>query len=325
LLLRLAGAQFTLTRAAGTAGGVSVRIALCEPPLSDAVTVTVSVEGTPVMVAVNPAEDCPAATVTEAGVLTLALESLIATSVLDGAGATSVSEQAAVPADEKALGPQLRPERPAGATRFSDAVRVTPLNEAVRVTVWLAEMAAAFTLKDPLEAPLGMLTAAGTDNTALPPARAIVAVPVAAFDRTTVQAADWLELNVAGEQAREESVAGAVRARLVLRVPPLRLAVMETLSSAGTPVTVAVNCALPCPADTVTDAGTATLALPSDKPTVVLPAAVAVSVTVQTALPGAENEEGAQLRELSAAGAAATKLIVAVRVTPVNPAVITTA
>ncbi|MEI9813417.1 MAG: hypothetical protein WDO18_12585 [Acidobacteriota bacterium] len=94
---------------------------------------------------------------------------------------------------------------------------------------------------------------------------------------------------------------------------------MVTVSSAGTPETVAANCALDCPLCTVTEAGTLTLPLLSDNPTDVFEPAADDKLTVHVALPLALKLLGLQLTPLSAAGA--TKVTCDVRFTPFSVAV----
>ena len=115
--------------------------------------------------------------------------------------------------------------------------------------------------------------------------------------------------------------AGGVRVRFADRDTPLSVAVMVTVSLAGTPVTEAANWAVLCPVSTVTEPGVVTFALASDRLTVVFEVAAAASDTVQVAVPAVVKLLGAQVKFESAAGAGATRLTWAVRVTPLRLAV----
>jgi hypothetical protein len=134
-LLMLPGVQLRLTKLAGVAGGVSVKFVDCVPPFSDAVMVTVSFEGTPVTDAANWALLCPVSTVTEPGTVTLALPSERPTVVFEVAAEANDTVQVAVPAAVKLLGAQVKFESPAGAIKFTWAVRETPFKLAVTVAV----------------------------------------------------------------------------------------------------------------------------------------------------------------------------------------------
>jgi hypothetical protein len=91
--------------------------------------------------------------------------------------------------------------------------------------------------------------------------------------------------------------------RLAICVPPFKLAVMMAVSSVDTLLTVAVNCALVWPLDTVTLAGTVTFPLLSESPTEVFDVAAADRETVHVEDPAPVKPPGEQLKPLSAAGA----------------------
>jgi hypothetical protein len=116
-------------------------------------------------------------------------------------------------------------------------------------------------------------------------------------------------------------VAAAVRVNVALFVAPFRLALAVTNSSAGMLVIAATNCALLCPARTVTELGVVTFALLSAIVTTAFAAAAAVSETIQVELPGALNVFGVQANELSTLGAGAINPTCAERVTPPRLAV----
>jgi hypothetical protein len=190
LLFRVPGTQLRLISAAGTAGGVSVKFADCVPPFKDAVMVTVSFEGTPVTDAANCALLCPENTVTEPGTVTLALLSERLTVVFEVAAAAKDTVQVALPAVVKLVGAQVKIESPAGATRLSGAVRVTPLSATVTVAVWLEPMVPADAVNEPLEPPLAMARVEGVVNDPLLFETLRVEVPVEALSRVAVQVAD---------------------------------------------------------------------------------------------------------------------------------------
>ena len=135
MLFRLLGAHVSEDSTAGTTGAVSVKVALCVPPFSDAVMVAVSFTDTPATVAPNCALLCPADTVTDAGTVTFALPSDTVTSVLAATADTNVTVHVALPAALKLFGAQLSPDSPAGATRLTCVVRATPFKFAVTVAV----------------------------------------------------------------------------------------------------------------------------------------------------------------------------------------------
>ncbi len=213
----------------------------------------------------------------------------------------------------------------AGADRFTLADCVTPLRDAPIVAVWPEVIVPAVILNEPLLAPLAMPTLAATARVALPPESVTVIAPMAALFRATVQVALWPLLNDPGVHDRDVRTAGigagAVSDRFVVTVPPFKPALIMTFSSAGTPVTLAVNCALLCPAPTVTDPGTLTFALLSERATTDPKTLAAERVTVQVAVPALLNVFGEQPNELKAAGAGATRFTDAVRVTPLRLAV----
>jgi hypothetical protein len=96
---------------------------------------------------------------------------------------------------------------------------------------------------------------------------------------------------------------------------------MVTNSSAGTPVIETANCALLCPARTVTEPGVVTFALPSLSETTAFTAAAAVKEAVQVEVPAALKLFGEQESEVSTLGAGAASPICVERVTPLKLAV----
>jgi hypothetical protein len=108
--------------------------------------------------------------------------------------------------------------------------------------------------------------------------------------------------------------AGRVVSVRVVDCVPLSVAVIVAVSSAGTPVTVAVNCALDWPLSTVTFTGVVTFELLSDRPIVVFDEAFPFRVTVHVEFPAALKALGVQLSPLRPAGG--TRAICALFVTP---------
>jgi len=117
-----------LESAAG-AGAMRVRVADWVPPFKEAVMVAASLEETLETDAANCALPWPARIVTAAGTLTFALPSERETEVFAGAASASDTVQVAVPEEVKLVGEQERELKTeaAGATRFSCALRFTPL------------------------------------------------------------------------------------------------------------------------------------------------------------------------------------------------------
>jgi hypothetical protein len=239
------------------------------------------------------------------------------------AGPDRLPVHTALPAALKLFGEQVSElsELAAGAISWICAVRATPLRVAVTVAIWLEGITPAVTANDPLLAPAPMEIPAGVDSAALSSERTIEAPPAEALVRVTVQFAVWPLFKVPGAQVSEERADTVVKVRIAFWVPPFRLALIKATSSAGTPVIVAENCAVLCPARTVTDAGVVMLALLSEIATVAFVAAVAVRVTVQVVLPAALKLLGEQASELRLLGAGAANPTCVERVTPLRLAV----
>ena len=189
MLFKLPGAQLREVNTAGTTGAVKVRLALCVPPFSEAVSVAVSLVGTLITVATNCALPWPARTVTETGATTFALPLDNTTTVFEAAADTSVTVHVAFPAALKLLGAQLNPDRPAGATRLTCAVLVTPFKLAVTVAVWLDAITPAVTVKLALLAPTPIVTLPGVVSCALSSESVTVEALTAALSNTTVHVA----------------------------------------------------------------------------------------------------------------------------------------
>ncbi len=236
----------------------------------------------------------------------------------------SVTVQVALPAALNAAGEHTNDPRElgAGADRPTCVDRVTPFRTAVIVAVCAEGILPAVTVKVPLPAPAPMPTLPGTVSTALSSLREIETALAAALFSEAVHVALCPLFRLAGEQLSDVKAAGAVKVKVVLCVPPFKLALTVAISSAGIAVTVVVNCALVCPATMVTDPGVVTLALLSAMATSVFAAAGAVRDAVQVVPAGDVNVLGEHASELSTLGAGATRLTDVDRVTPFNTAVI---
>ncbi len=103
------------------------------------------------------------------------------------------------------------------------------------------------------------------------------------------------EFRVAGVQLSADSAARALRPNGNVRLAPFRLAVTVAIASLTTVAAVAVKEALEAPAATLTEDGTVTAVLSSERATVPPPASAAPSVTVQVLEPGVSIAAGLQL------------------------------
>src|SRR5690349_11559806 len=109
------------------------------------------------------------------------------------------------------------------------------------VTVSLVAIVPVVTTNGALVCPLRMVALAGVVNWPELSESVTTVEPTAALFRFTEQVLVWLLLSDPFGHAMLVSTGAVVRERFADCVPPFRLAVMVTLSSAGTPVTVAVN------------------------------------------------------------------------------------
>lgn len=191
MLFKLPGAQLRLASEAGTTGAVNDRFVVAVPPFNAAAMTTVSVTGTPVMVAVKGTLLCPAGTVTDPGTTTFVLLSDSATTALLTATAVRVTVQTDWPALLNAVSVQDNPLKAAGggAMRFTCAVRCTPFRAAVTVAVWFEAMGPAVTVKVALADPLPMPTLAGVVKEALLSESATVTPLADVLVRVAVQVA----------------------------------------------------------------------------------------------------------------------------------------
>jgi hypothetical protein len=199
----------------------------------------------------------------------------------------------------------------AGATRLTDAVRMTALRPAVMVAVWLEAIDPAVKLKEVLLAPPGTVTLPGAGSSALLLEIETGVALAAAFVSVTVHDVLCPPFRLPGEQLSEDSAAGANKLTFAVRVTPAALAVTVPVVSAATWAPVAVKLALASPEVTVTLPGTVREALLLERPTVKPPAgAEVVRVTVQPRVLGVWIEPEPQERLLRAATGARTVTVI---------------
>ena len=171
-----------------------------------------------------------------------------------------------------------------------------------RVAVMMAEPVAVTVLADmgkvaEVES-AGTVTEAGTVNRALLVDRATRAPPVAAaVPRVTVQVAEPLEVSESGSQERLGATVPASRPMEKVTEELDRDAVMTAVLSAAMLEAVAVKLAEVAPAATVTEAGTISVGLSSERETTAPPVEAALlRVTVQVAEALEVSEAGLQER-----------------------------
>ena len=138
----------------------------------------------------------------------------------------------------------------------------------------------------------------------------------------TVQEAVPGAVQLTGVQLRFESTTTGVRFSANVLVTAPRVAVIVTvrfeLAADGA---LAVKLTAVAPFETTAEAGTVTLALLLESPTLVLPCAAPLSVTVQDVVPGAVRVPGVHVR-LESTGAGGVKVTEKVLVTAPRVAVI---
>src|SRR5437867_1585982 len=159
-----------------------VREAVAEVPLREAVTVADWLAVTEPAEAVKEAEEDAAATVTEAGTVSVALLEERATLAPPvGAAWERVPVQAEFPPDATVVGLHCKLETvTAGGVMVREAVAEVPLREAVTVADWLEETEPAEAVTDAPEAAPARSTEAGTVSVVLLEERATLAPPVGA-------------------------------------------------------------------------------------------------------------------------------------------------
>jgi hypothetical protein len=320
---RLEGLQLS---AETVAGATNVSVLVAEVELAEAETTAVASAVTALTVAAKVAVVAPAATVTDAGSETEALLSDNVTAVPPvGAATLKVTVQLDVPAALKEVGEQLS-ELTVGtmvAVSVIEAVRLTEFAVAVTVAVLPVVMVPAVAEKVAVVAPDATVTEAGTVKVVLLSEIASAKPPDgAALLNVTVQVLAAPEARLEGLQLSAEGVAGATKVSVLVAEVELAVAVTTAVASAVTALTVAANVAVVEPAATVTDAGSETEALLSERFTAVPPVGAATDkVTVQLDVPAALKEVGVQLRELTVGTTGAVRAMEAVRLTEFAAAV----
>jgi hypothetical protein len=293
----------------GTAAVFRVRVAVFDVPLQLAVSTTeVFALTAAAALAVKVALDVPVPIVTDAGTVTAALP--LDRLTLAGLVVTFVrlTVQVEVPGGVNALGEHVRLPSTggAGALRVRVAVFDVPLQVAVSTTeVFALTAAAAVAVNVVLEAPVPIVTDAGTVTAALPLDRLTLAGLSAALVRLTVQVELPGGVNVIGKHVTLDSTGtGAFRVSVAVCDAPLNVAVNTAVVFALTAAAaLAVNVALLAPVPIATDAGTVTAGFPLERLTLVGLVAAADRLTVQVELPGGVNVLGKHDRLESEGGA----------------------
>jgi hypothetical protein len=279
-------------------GAFSVSAAVLEAPFQVAVSTTGVFALTAVAaLAVKVALDVPVPIVTDAGTVTAALPLDRLTLAGLSAALVKLTVQVEVPGGVNVLGEHVRLPSTggAGALRVRVAVFDVPLQVAVSTTeVFALTAAAAVAVNVVLEAPVPIVTDAGTVTAALPLDRLTLAGLSAALVRLTVQVELPGGVNVIGKHVRLESTGtGAFRVRVAVLEVPLNVAVNTAVVFALTAAAaLAVNVALLAPVPIATDAGTVTAGFPLERLTLVGLLAAADRLTVQVELPGGVNVLG---------------------------------
>ncbi len=165
----------------------------------------------------------------------------------------------------------------------------------------------AVAVKFPLEAPAATVTDPGTMSAALLLKVAIDVFAVAAFDNTTVHVADAPDPSEEGVHDSDVKDTGLTSDTVADCVTPLSDAVTVTVLSVVNVPAVAAKFASAAPAATVTDAGTARLALLSDTATTVFAVTAFDKLTVHVADAPDPNEEGVHANEVNDAGLSSVK------------------
>jgi hypothetical protein len=203
-------------------GAVRFKEKVRDIPFTLAVNTAVWPAVTAAAVAVKPALDAAAATLTLVGTVTLAL--LLARATVRpplGAALLSVTLQAAVPEALMLVGVQVNPLRTTAALSATLAVRVCPWKEAVRVAEESALTVPAVAVKVPVLKPELMVKLAGTASTLVLLDRPIVAEPIAGVVNVTVQTVACPVPSVLGVQLRLDSCDEAARLNdTVFDTPP---------------------------------------------------------------------------------------------------------
>jgi len=235
---------------------------LLKPPYA-AVTVAVALAGIVPALATKVAEVAPAATVTEAGTVRVALLLLNATGAPpDGAPPDSVTLHVVDAPDPRLVELQVSAETVIGVNDSGTAL-LEPPYVAVTVAVPLAVIVPALATNVAEVAPAVMLTEAGTVRLALLLRKATEAPPDGAPpDSATIHVLEAPDARLVGEQISSETVIAVVKDRDAVFVePPNVAATVAVPPLAVIGPALATNVAEVAPAVMLTEAGTVRLAL----------------------------------------------------------------
>jgi hypothetical protein len=272
-------------------GGVTVRVALAEAPFAEAPMLTEAFDATATVVTVNVAVVAPAATVTLAGTVALALLEVSATESPPVAAAeliVTVPVDVAPPSTD--VGFNVTPVTSGPSTVSVAVTEVVPV-VAVIVSVLFVPTAVVETVKVPVVAPAATVTVAGTVADGSLEDKATERPPVGAAPfSVTVPLEDVPPLTVVGFRASFVATGGWTVNAAETGVP-LLVAVIFPVVLDPTGVVVTVNVPVVAPAAIVTVAGTVAAELVDARLTVSPPVgagSLVVTVPVEEAPPTTE-------------------------------------
>jgi len=282
-------------------GADRLTVAVCETPLSVAVTVALWSLVIVPAVTVNVAVVAFAATVTDDGVVNSELLSDSVTAVPPvGAALLNVTVHVLVPLELTVVGLHASDDNVTGADRLTVAVCETPLSVAVTVALWSLVIVPAVTVNVAVVAFDATVTDDGVVNCELLSDSVTAVPPVAALLNVTVQVLLPLELTVVGLHASDDNVTGADRLTVAVCEMPLSVAVTVVLWSLVIVPAVTVNVAVVAFAATVTDVGVVKSELLSESVTTVPPVGAAeLNITVHVLVPLELSVVGVQDTETS--------------------------
>jgi hypothetical protein len=291
------GVQDRPVSCAGTVA-VAVSVNVLDMPLRVAVSKAVWLETTEATLALNVMLLSPPPMLTLPGTLILAL--LLSNVTLTGleVAAVSVTVQLEVPGELTVAGEQLRLVIWLATVRLIVACWLCPFRVAVTIAVWSLVTVAVDAAKVAPLCPGATTTLGGTESIPLLLTSEMVAAVIADLFKVIVQVLDTLLPKLEGAQARELGTGGALAVSVKVWDIPFRVAVSRAVWSVTTTATVALNIPLLSPALILTPPGTVTLALLLDSVTLTVLEVTAVSVMVQTEVPGTYMVPGEQVRLL---------------------------
>src|ERR1017187_9473365 len=283
---------------------------------SVAVTETVSVVppsgGAAVAVTENVAVQDPAGTFTEVGTVNAGL--LAETDTLmpaGGAGAERVMVQVEDEPASSVVALHASAETSTGAIRLKVAVWEALFSVAVMVADWVVVRVPAVAVKVAEMAPAATMTEAGTVSKELLSERAATLPPVgAAWFRVTEQVVAVPELTLVGLQVSAVTSMGATRVRLVDCVEAFKVAVTVALWVVVRAPAVAAKVAEVTPAATLTEVGTVSRELLSERATALPPVGAAwFKVAVQVVAAPELTLVGLQVSAVTSMGATRVRLV----------------